>query len=94
MRTIVYMPMRSFGPKKGNIGKEEKKALEKAKVHEEFEGKELDDIKRDYRDALDGCHDLLEEALASIKSGRANNKIFDDIEVKAYGENTPFCDVA
>ena len=33
------MPMRSFGPKKGGSLKEEKKALEKAKVHEEFDGK-------------------------------------------------------
>jgi ribosome recycling factor len=34
--------------------------------------------------------DLLDESLASIKSGRASTKIFDDIEVKAYGEPTPF----
>ena len=68
--------------------------MEKAKVHEEFEGKELDDIKRDYKTALEGCHDLLSESLASIKSGRASTKIFDDIEVKAYGDVTPFCDVA
>lgn len=38
--------------------------------------------------------DLLEEALSSIKSGRASTKIFDDLEVKAYGEMQMFCDLA
>ena len=37
---------------------------------------------------------MLTDSLANIKSGRASTKIFDDIEVKAYGEPTPFCDVA
>ncbi len=53
---------------------------------EEFEGKELDDIKNEYSESLEGCQEILEESLASIKSGRASTKIFDDLEVKAYGE--------
>ena len=37
--------------------------------------------------------ELLEEDLASIKSGRATNDVFDDLEVKAYGEMFPFGDL-
>lgn len=38
--------------------------------------------------------DLLDEELSAIKSGRASRDIFDDLEVKAYGEMQMFCDVA
>ena len=95
-QVIYNYPVRYFAPPKkgGNEKKEEKKAQEKAKVHEEFEGKELDDIKKEYAQSLIGCMDLLEEALDSIKSGRASTKIFDEVEVKAYGEVQQFCDVA
>lgn len=79
--------------KKGESNKE-KKEKEKAKVVEEFSGKELDDIKKDYATSLVGCMDLLEDALAAIKSGRASPTIFDEIEVKAYGENQLFSDLA
>lgn len=79
--------------KKGETNKD-KKDKEKAKVVEEFSGKELDDIKKDYAKALVGCMDLLADALASIKSGRASPTIFDDIEVKAYGEAQLFSDLA
>lgn len=83
--SIINYPVRMFGPKKGASNKE-KKEEEKAKIHSEFEGKEVDDIKRDYAESLLGCMDLLDEQLCSIKSGRASTKIFDDLEVKAYGE--------
>ena len=36
---------------------------------------------------------MLEEDLKSIKSGRASNDIFDEIQVKAYGEMHPFGDL-
>ena len=42
---------------------------------------------------LDEILELLEEDLKSIKSGRASNDIFDDLEVKAYGEFHPFGDL-
>lgn len=44
--------------KKGETNKD-KKEKEKAKVVEEFSGKELDDVKKDYAKALIGCMDLL-----------------------------------
>ncbi len=81
---MIQLPMFHFA-KKGETNKD-KKEKEKAKVVEEFSGKELDDIKKDYAKALVGCMDLLSDALASIKSGRASPTIFDEIEVKAYGE--------
>lgn len=40
------------------------------------------------------CHESLEESLASIKSGRASPTIFNDILVKAYGEEYPLGDLA
>ena len=45
-----------------------------------------DDIKNDFSDTLESHQEALEEKLAAIKSGRASPRIFDDIEVKAYGE--------
>lgn len=38
--------------------------------------------------------DLLDDNLQSIKSGRATPTIFDELEVKAYGETQMFCDLA
>ena len=35
----------------------------------------------------------MEDELKAIKSGRATNDVFDDIEVKAYGEIYPFGDL-
>ena len=86
-------PVRMFGPKKGQSNKEKKDA-EKAKVHSEFEGKQIDDIKKEYAESLIACMDELDDELSSVKSGRASTKIFDDLEVKAYGEMQYFCDVA
>jgi Mor family transcriptional regulator len=37
-----------FGPKKGNQTNKEKKEQEKAQVYTEFEGKQIDDVKKDY----------------------------------------------
>ena len=37
---------------------------------------------------------MLEESLASIKTGRASPTIFNDIAVKAYGEEYPLGDLA
>ena len=37
---------------------------------------------------------MLEESLGSISSGRASPTIFNDLEVKAYGENYPLGDLA
>ena len=54
----------------------------------------MSDVKKDYAEKLMGCMELLDEELSSIKSGRATTKIFDDLEVKAYGDMALFCDVA
>ena len=54
----------------------------------------IDDIKGNFLEKLETCHSQLEEKLNSIKSGRASPRIFDDIEVKAYGETHLFQDVA
>ena len=92
--SLLDYQVRTFGPKKGNQSNKEKKEQEKAQVHTEFEGKQIDDVKKEYADSLLECKDSLDEELAAIKSGRASTKIFDDLEVKAYGEPTPFVDVA
>ena len=59
-------------------------------MHQEFEGVDLEDVKQKYDASLEGCIDLLEETLGEIKSGRASPNIFNDLEVKAYGEMYPF----
>lgn len=46
--------VRYFAKKTGDTSKD-KKDKEKAKVAEEFEGKELDDIKNEYSETLEGC---------------------------------------
>ena len=63
-------------------------------MYEEFDGVELDDIKAEYRDNLEGCLELLQESLDDIKSGRASPTIFNDLEVKAYGDMCPLGDLA
>lgn len=40
------------------------------------------------------CQESLDEQLASIKSGRASPTIFNDVLVKAYGEEFPLADLA
>ena len=42
---------------------------------------------------LEECLDNLSEQLKTIKSGRASNDIFDELEVKAYGEIQRFGDL-
>jgi hypothetical protein len=54
---MLQIPRFHFA-KKGETSKE-KKEKEKAKVVEEFSGKELDDIKKDYAKSLIGCMELL-----------------------------------
>ena len=36
----------------------------------------------------------MEEELSKVNSGRASPQIFNDLEVKAYGEMYPFGDLA
>lgn len=91
---MTSVPLRSFGAKKKGQTQKDKKDEAKQQVKSEFEGKELDDVKKDYAQALLDCSELLDEQLSSIKSGRADIRIFDDLEVKAYGEMAPFQDVA
>jgi ribosome recycling factor len=63
-------------------------------LKEEFQGKELDDVKNEYQTSLDECLESLEEEMNQIKSGRASPTIFNDLEVKAYGEMQMFGDLA
>ena len=79
---------------KESARKDKKKAQEKAQINEEFAGQNLDSIKTDFEQALDACQTTLEESLAAIKSGRASPTIFNDIMVKAYGEEYPLGDLA
>ena len=91
---LMTAPTRGFakGGKKGE--KDKKKAQEKAQIHEEFAGQDLDSIKNDFSEALDECLESVDEALAAIKSGRASPTIFNDIPVRAYGEEYPLGDLA
>ena len=95
--TIVPMQQMHFAKKgkdKGGSIKKDAKEAEKANLKEEFADMGQDDIKNDFADTLESHQDSLDEKLASIKSGRASPRIFDDVEVKAYGELQVFQDVA
>lgn len=51
---------------------------------------DTDDIKLQFLVTLSEVLESLENDLKSIKSGRATGDIFDDLDVKAYGEMTKF----
>ena len=53
----------------------------------------MDDIKDQYIDLLQDVLEMMEDDLTTIKSGRASNDIFDDLQVKAYGEHHHFSDL-
>ena len=84
--------MRSFAKKQKDT-KKDKKAAEKDQIKEEFAEVDTDDIKNSFGETLTEALDNLEDELKTVKSGRASNDIFDDIEVKAYGEFHPFGDL-
>ena len=42
---------------------------------------------------LEGCVEELEEALATIRSGRATADMFDDLQVQAYGDQQDWSEV-
>ena len=72
--------------KKTKAKKAEKTKVEKDQIKEEFAEVDTDDILNEFKDTLEQILEILEDDLKSIKSGRATGDIFDDIEVKAYGE--------
>ncbi len=73
--------------------KSEKKEKEKEQVHAQFEGKDLDAVKKDFDAQLADIVASLDEALKQVKSGRASPNMFDHLEVVAYGEKHPFSDL-
>ena len=78
------------GKEKGGSIKKDAVEAEKSALKEEFADMGQDDIKNDFSDTLESHQEALEEKLAAIKSGRASPRIFDDLEVKAYGEAQVF----
>ena len=84
--------MRYFA-KKTKSFKSEQKTKEKDDIKEQFAEVDTDDIKAEFQESLDQCVELLTIDLKGIKSGRATNDIFDEIEVKAYGEMQMFGDL-
>jgi hypothetical protein len=90
--------------------KADKKQAEKTSIKAEFEGSSVDDVKQTFIDDLEvsvppqadhlfslvfkTAFENLEEELGKIKLGRASPTIFNDLEVKAYGEEYPFGDLA
>jgi ribosome recycling factor len=50
-------------------------------------------MKEEFQINMNGILEELEVQLKSIKTGRATNDIFDDLEVKAYGESQKFGDL-
>ena len=60
--------------------------MEKEKIKEEFSQVEVDDIFDQFKSKTQAALDEMAESVAAIKSGRATPDIFDDLEVKAYGE--------
>ncbi|CDW84088.1 ribosome recycling factor [Stylonychia lemnae] len=83
----------SFAKKDEKNKKDDKKQKEKEQVHQQFEGQDLNTVKRDYDTKLQESIIELQESLKAVKSGRASTDIFDDIEVTAYGEKHPFSDL-
>uniref|UniRef100_A0A7S3CKV0 Ribosome recycling factor domain-containing protein n=1 Tax=Strombidium rassoulzadegani TaxID=1082188 RepID=A0A7S3CKV0_9SPIT len=93
-KPIAGVSIRHFAKKGGKKdGKPDKQQLEKDKIREEFAEVDTEDIKNQYQESLDEVLEDIEEKLAQIKSGRASNDIFDDLEVKAYGESQVFQDL-
>lgn len=62
-------------------------------MHAQFEGKDLDSVKKDYDQQLKEIVEALDTALKQIKSGRASPTMFDHLEITAYGEKHPFSDL-
>ena len=91
---LLNTNMRFFGAKKTKGKKSEKSKKEKDEIKEQFADVDTDDIKNEFISELELVLETLEENLGSIKSGRATNDAFDDIQVKAYGEMCDFADVA
>ena len=86
---LTYNQARHFA-KKTKAKKAEKSNKEKEQVREEFAEVDTDDIMNQFKDTLGEVIEILEDELKSIKSGRATGDVFDDLEVKAYGEWQPF----
>jgi ribosome recycling factor len=62
-------------------------------VQAEFEGKDVDTVKKEFDEQLSETVASLDAALKLIRSGRASPNIFDHIEIVAYGEKHPFTDM-
>ena len=62
-------------------------------MHAQFEGKDLDAVKKDYEEQLGDLVADMDEALKQIRTGRAAPNMFDHLEVTAYGEKHPFSDL-
>ena len=83
----------SFAKKSEKDKKQDKKEKEKDAVHAQFEGKDLDAVKKDYEEQLGALMADMDEALKQIRTGRAAPNMFDHLEVTAYGEKHPFSDL-
>ena len=90
---LVSQQQMHFAKKGEKDKKDEKKQKEKEQVHAEFDGKELDDLKKEYRQLLDDGLDEVDEGLKQIRSGRPQPNMFDSVQVIAYGEKVPFSDL-
>lgn len=89
---LVYNQAFHFA-KKTKAQKNDKIKQEKEQIKDEFADVDTDDIKNQYVGTLNEVIEIFEEDLKTIKSGRATNDVFDDLEVKAYGEMQPFGDL-
>lgn len=54
----------------------------------------LDDIQKDLARAVSKAHEALKKDLASLRAGRANPSLLDDIRVDYYGTPTPLAQMA
>jgi len=62
--TLTSYQWRAFAPKKkGGKSNKDKQDEAKEAVKSEFEGKELDDIRREYAESLIFCYEELDESL-------------------------------
>ena len=93
---MAGLPLRTFA-KKTKKEKSDKQQKEKEQIREELaeaEVGDIDEIKDQFEEKLQECIEMLREEYASIKGSRASADLFDDLEVKAYGEMQSFQDIA
>jgi hypothetical protein len=90
---LAFTNARYFAKKNINEKKADKKEKEKEEVHSQFQGKNVDTVKKEFDEELGRAVQAMTDELKQIRSGRASPTIFDHLEITTYGEKHPFSDL-